>query len=68
MMMTNGFGAVLGSSISGYVIDHYFTLNGNKDWHAIWIYFAIYALIIAIAFAVLFKHKHQPEDIENVIL
>ena len=68
MMMTNGFGAVLGSSISGYVIDHYFTLNGNKDWHSIWISFAIYALIIAVAFAVLFKHKHQPEDIENVIL
>jgi NHS family xanthosine MFS transporter len=68
MMMTNGFGAVLGSSISGYVIDHYFTLNGNKDWHAIWISFAIYALIIAIAFAFLFKHKHQPEDIENTIV
>jgi NHS family xanthosine MFS transporter len=68
MMMTNGFGAVLGSSISGYVIDHYFTLNGNKDWHTIWLSFAIYALIIAIAFAFLFKHNHQPKEIENAIL
>src|SRR5690606_18282623 len=25
MMMTNGFGAVLGSLISGWVIDHYYT-------------------------------------------
>jgi NHS family xanthosine MFS transporter len=65
MMMTNGFGAVLGSSISGYVIDHYFTLNGNKDWHAIWISFAIYALIIAVAFAFLFKHNHKPQEITN---
>lgn len=27
MMMTNGFGAVLGSLVSGWVIDHYFTLS-----------------------------------------
>ncbi|MCF8429226.1 MAG: MFS transporter, partial [Bacteroidia bacterium] len=67
MMMTNGFGAVLGSSISGYVIDKYFTLNGIKDWQAIWISFAIYALIISIAFAILFKHKHHSKELENAI-
>ena len=37
-----------------------------KDWHSIWLSFAIYALIIAIAFAILFKHKHNPEEIENL--
>jgi NHS family xanthosine MFS transporter len=66
MMMTNGFGAVLGSSISGYVIDNYFTANGNKDWHSIWLCFAIYAAVITIAFALLFKHEHKPEEIEEV--
>jgi len=36
MMMTNGFGAVLGSSISGLVIDNYFTApKGAKDWQGI---------------------------------
>jgi len=68
MMMTNGFGAVLGSFISGYVIAKYFTdANGTKDWHNIWLSFAAYALIVAIAFALLFKHKHNPEDVENVM-
>ncbi|MFZ4798484.1 MAG: nucleoside permease [Bacteroidia bacterium] len=67
MMMTNGFGAVLGSSVSGFVIDKYFTLNGTKDWYSIWISFAIYALIIAIAFAFLFKHKHNSKDLEKAI-
>lgn len=67
MMMTNGFGAVLGSAVSGFLIDKYFTINGVKDWHSIWISFAIYALVIAIAFTVLFKHKHNPEELENVI-
>ena len=36
-----------------------------KDWHQIWLAFAIYSLIIAIAFAVLFKHEHHPLDVEN---
>jgi NHS family xanthosine MFS transporter len=66
MMMTNGFGAYLGSKVSGYVIDTYFTSGGVKDWHSIWLSFAIYALIIAIAFAVFFKHKHNPNEVKNV--
>jgi NHS family xanthosine MFS transporter len=64
MMMTNGFGAVLGSSISGYVIDKYFTIEGTKDWHSIWLWFAIYAAVIAVLFAVFFKHNHNSEEIE----
>ncbi len=36
-----------------------------KDWHQIWLAFAIYSLIIAVAFAVLFKHEHHPLDVEN---
>lgn len=68
MMMTNGFGAVLGSVVSGYVIEIYFTnkITNEKDWHSIWLTFAIYALIIAIAFAFLFKHKHNPKDVETI--
>jgi NHS family xanthosine MFS transporter len=66
MMMTNGVGAYLGSKISGYVIDKYFTNDGNKDWHGIWFSFAVYALLITILFAIFFKHKHEPNDIANV--
>lgn len=107
MMMTNGFGAVLGSFTSGWVIDKFFTksfsnstdlasyldtevnnslmlkfvkeknilVNADgtfeaalfmKDWHQIWMSFAIYSLIIAILFALFFKHKHDPKEIENI--
>src|SRR6185312_13860924 len=66
MMMTNGVGAVLGSSISGIVIDQLFTnADNSKDWHGIWISFSLYALVVAILFLVLFKHKHVPELIEK---
>ncbi len=66
MMMTNGFGAVLGSVVSGHLIDKYFTVDGAKDWHSIWLSFAAYALAVAIAFAILFRHKHDPKTVENV--
>lgn len=66
MMMTNGFGAFLGSKISGYVIDNYYTTSTGKDWHGIWLAFAIYALVVAILFAIVFRHKHNPADLATV--
>lgn len=66
MMMTNGVGAVLGSSVSGWVIQKYFDHEGVWDWKGIWISFSIYALVIAVLFAVLFRHKHDPKAVENV--
>lgn len=60
MMMTNGFGAVLGSIVSGEVIAHFFTLeNGDKMWHEIWLSFAVYALIIMVLFAIFFHPKEE---------
>ncbi len=66
MMMTNGVGAYLGSKISGFIIDSYFTTANGKDWHGIWLSFAIYSLIVAILFAIFFKHKHDPNAVENI--
>lgn len=37
-----------------------------KDWHNIWLTFAAYALVIAIGFAIMFKHKHDPKVVENI--
>ncbi|WP_396163375.1 nucleoside permease [Flavobacterium sp.] len=66
MMMTNGFGAIFGSIASGYIIEKYFTTAEGKDWHNIWLTFAAYAAVITIAFAIFFKHKHNPEAIEEI--
>lgn len=66
MMMTNGFGAFLGSKISGYIIDHYYVTSAGKNWHGIWLSFAIYALVVALLFMLFFRHKHDPKNMANI--
>ncbi len=62
MVMTNGFGAFLGSRLSGIVIDKFYTLgNGQFDWKGIWLAFAAYSLVVAVLFAIFFRHKHDPK-------
>ena len=67
MMMTNGFGAFLGSRLSGIIIDRYFVLEGGAfDWKGIWLAFAAYSLVVAVLFALFFKHKHDPKAVEAI--
>ena len=64
MMMVNGFGALGGSLISGFVIQKFFThADQSKDWHGIWLSFAGYALVIAIIFPFVFRYKNT--DMQN---
>ncbi|MBL7881215.1 MAG: nucleoside permease [Chryseobacterium gambrini] len=37
-----------------------------KDWHNIWLSFAAYALVLALLFAVLFRHKHTPIQTSDI--
>lgn len=64
MLMTNGIGAVLGSAISGVMIDAFFTsADGSKDWQGIWTTFALYALAMAVLFVPLFRYRHGAEPV-----
>ncbi len=66
MMMTNGFGAYLGSIVSSYIIGKYFILSdGSTNWTSTWLSFAVYALVVGILFLVLFKHKHDSKVVEQ---
>ena len=67
MMMTNGFGAIMGSYVSGYLIQNYFMLaDGSKDWQNIWLSFAAYALAVAILFALSFRYKYDPKETPEI--
>lgn len=67
MMMVNGVGAIIGSISSGYIIEQFFT-NPDKtfQWQGIWLTFAGYAALIAVLFALFFKHKHDPNEVAEV--
>lgn len=65
MFMTNGLGAMIGGYCSGLVVD-YFTVGGISDWRSIWFSFAAYALVLGIAFPLVFKYKHDPTKLEAV--
>ena len=58
MLMTNGIGAFLGGTLSGWVVD-YFTVNGVKNWQSIWFTFAGYALVLGVLFPIVFRYRHE---------
>jgi NHS family xanthosine MFS transporter len=64
MLMTNGVGAFLGGTLSGWVVD-YFTVEGTRNWSNIWFTFAGYALILGLVFPFLFKYKHDHVSMES---
>jgi len=71
MMMTNGFGATIGMLGAQEVVNHYVFSQTDPilqlaGWQTSWYIFAGYALIVTILFAIIFKHKHNPEEVSDV--
>lgn len=74
MMMTNGLGASIGTLSAQMVIDRYVnSLGANADpmavwhgWNTCWYLFAGYALVVAVAFAIMFRYKREPEAVKPV--
>ncbi|VYT68704.1 nucleoside permease [Metakosakonia massiliensis] len=60
LMMTNGFGCILGGMVSGKVVEMY-TVAGATDWKTVWLIFAGYSVVLGIAFMALFKYRHVPQ-------
>ena len=71
MMMTNGIGATVGTLSAQAIINANHCMDAATEpmarwagWTQSWYIFAAYALVIAILFMLIFKHKHNPEQIE----
>ena len=69
MMMTNGFGATIGTLAAQEVVNKYVpqlsdTVTGAQvieGWNTSWFIFAGYALVVAVLFAICFRYKHVAE-------
>ena len=61
MMMTNGFGSTIGVLLAQTVVNHYCHYNSMGYlvgyWTSVWYIFAGFALVVAIAFTLIFKEK-----------
>jgi nucleoside transporter len=59
MMMTNGFGATIGTLAAGAVVEAYHVADAVapqvQNWPTVWYIFAGYSLVVAILFWILFK-------------
>lgn len=55
---TGGLGALLGGYLSGGIVD-FFTNDGLREWTSIWTIFTIYAAVIALFFALLFRNSSE---------
>jgi len=55
MLVTNGFGAIIGSYTAGFIVNHYVTQAETQNWPMAWFIFAGYAAVIGILFAIFFK-------------
>ncbi len=62
MLMTNGLGASLGTWGAGLVVNHYVYQSRPADWDAAWLIFALYALLVAVFFAIFFKDNKDPKS------
>lgn len=63
MMMTNGFGATIGTVLAQQVVNHYVDYASPmpqvQGWSKAWFVFAAYMLVVAILFVVMFKNEHS---------
>ena len=63
MMMTNGFGATIGTVMAQQVVNHYVDFTSDvpqvEGWSQAWMVFAGYMLVVAILFTILFNYKHN---------
>lgn len=66
MMMTNGFGATIGTVMAQQVVNHYVDFASDapqvEGWSKAWFVFAGYMLMVALLFALFFKYKHNPKN------
>ena len=62
MMMTNGIGATVGTLSAGEIVNHYCSWQDGYltgDWQTCWFIFAGFALVVGIAFALVFPKTQK---------
>lgn len=59
MLMTNGIAATVGSFTAQAIVTEHTAVDGSVAWSNCWYIFAVYALVVGVAFAVVFRPKKE---------
>lgn len=59
-LATYGVGMLIGSLISGPIVDNYVLSGGGHDWNSIWLIPAAIAGVVLLLFLLLFRDRNQP--------
>ena len=67
MIMTNGFGASIGTILAMQVVNHYVVADASpaeqiEGWRTCWTIFSAYALIVFLAFGLAFKEHGNAKN------
>ena len=69
VIMTNGFGATVGTLGAQAVVNHFVDFNSSlpqvEAWKSAWYVFAAYALVVAVLFVLIFRDKRRPSAMGN---
>ena len=69
MLMTNGLGATIGTMSAQWVVNKFVPQDASvadrlSGWSTSWLIFAVYALTVAILFALIFKSRNETKSVE----
>jgi len=65
VLITQGLGMLIGAQLSGRLVGHFTTTVGevtSTDWNKVWMYPAVFSLVILIVFVFLFSSKNTTSE------
>lgn len=70
MIMTNGLGATIGTLSAMAIVNHNVVATDSPEqqlygWRVSWLIFAAYALVVGVAFWIIFKDKKQTDQLSE---
>ncbi|MDX1470102.1 MAG: nucleoside permease [Flavobacteriaceae bacterium] len=66
-LATYGVGMLIGFWVAGQIADKYLLADGGHTWEDIWIFPAIFAIVVMVIFAILFKNEKVDYDKDEII-
>ena len=70
MIMTNGLGATIGTLCAMWIVNHNVPSDASLDvqlhgWRVSWLIFAAYALVVGVAFWIIFRDKKSSDEVSD---